>query len=225
MKRPEGSTCCAAAVENVRYIVDSVTTRVAASFFRYAAYFLCNFIVDIVTRALRTEATPFPPPATSLAALFRVYQSRSAAPMPSPASQLDRPNRLAPSTMSVPLKTRRRQPSAGAKAAARALARSIRRYRLAQQASHAAQWWAAQPSPRPDYYAAPALRDELCVARLPVTALRWLGWRTQRHTFRGRQRTVWLPPGSRMRPYPKGRPRLYPPHLLPLDFKPYTGKD
>ena len=120
--------------------------------------------------------------------------------------------------------TKSRRPDAS-RAYAKALTKSRAAFRRSQQSARIAAWLAGQPSPHPDYYAAAVLRSELHLARLPTAALRWLGWHSLRHKYQGKTRTVWLPPGSRMRPYPIGRPRRYPPHLLPADFRPYVGKD
>jgi hypothetical protein len=45
--------------------------------------------------------------------------------------------------------------------------------------------------------------------RRMAAALRLLGWRRIIRRHYGQQIPLWLPPGSHLKPRPRGRPRLY----------------
>jgi hypothetical protein len=97
---------------------------------------------------------------------------------------------------------------------ARAQSRAARR--MASRTARIAQWWAALPDPKPDFFTPAHLSAELGLPmRAIATALRWLGWHGVTRHERGRQRRLWLSPGSKVRPRNRGRPMLYAPLLAP----------
>ena len=81
--------------------------------------------------------------------------------------------------------------------------------RLARRAGQVALWSASAP-PHPSYYTAQELKTLL---GHPIhhyaPALRWLGWRRIVRTMHRKAVTLWLPPGSPLKPRPRGRPRVY----------------
>jgi hypothetical protein len=96
--------------------------------------------------------------------------------------------------------------------AARSKERKRRRAanRLGRRLSQLVVWWASVSVPKPTYLTASELR--LSTDR-PIQALsealQKLGWKRIIRRFASKRIILWVPPGSPVKPRPRGRPRIY----------------